>query len=226
MFKYPSKPKNNDDLPAHPSEKSPSKVDWSTTSDMNSFGDVIPMERDDMEMDREIDREMPMGTIAPVSTMSARNVLNSDVSVVGILRFSNELLVDGNVEGEITSDGVLTVGANATIVSQKKDTPAIRTKSAIIHGKVSGNVVVDDLVELAKNSELIGDITASRLIVHEGAIFIGRSAVGAPSSQFSNMTKKNPAPASTVAKSATPTPVAASNPEAAKNSIEFGDLLA
>ncbi len=223
MFKYPSKPKNNEEPPSHPSEMSPSKVDWSTASDMNSFGEAIPMEKDDMEMDRE----MPMGTIAPISTMNARNVLNSDVSVVGILRFSNELLVDGNVEGEITSDGVLTVGANATIVSQKKDTPAIRTKSAIIHGKVSGSVVVDDLVELAKNSELIGDITASRLIVHEGAIFIGRSAVGAPSSQFSNMTKKAAAPASAPAKSAASAPSGApSKFEAPANSVEFGDLLA
>ncbi len=223
MFKYPSsnKTKNTEEPSHQANDMNDQSAEWPATNSMNSFGENIPMDTND------IDQDVPMGPIAPIGTMSARNVLNSDVSVVGILRFSNELLVDGNVEGEITSDGILTVGANATISSKKKDTPAIRTKSAIIHGKVSGNVIVDDLVELAKDSELIGDITAARLIVHDGAIFIGRSAVGAPSSQFSNMTKK----ADTTAASSTPAKSAANTPDGAAsktdaNSIEFGDLLA
>lgn len=36
-----------------------------------------------------------------------RNVLNSDVEVIGSLRFSDDLLIDGTVEGDISSEGVL-----------------------------------------------------------------------------------------------------------------------
>ena len=113
-------------------------------------------------------------TPAPVG--SVRNVLNSDVSVVGTLRFTDDLLVDGSVEGEITSDGVLTVGTNASIQAE------IKTRSAIIHGRVTGNVTVTDRVELSSTAELVGDVIASSLAIQAGAVFIGRSTVGSPQS--------------------------------------------
>ena len=59
-----------------------------------------------------------------------RNVLSSDVEVVGSLRFSYDLLIDGTVEGDISSEGVLSVGQNAVIRAE------INTKSVIIHGDV------------------------------------------------------------------------------------------
>lgn len=116
-------------------------------------------------------------TSAPAVT---RNVLNSDVSIVGTLRFTDDLLVDGSVEGEIESEGVLTVGSNASIRSGEKNKIAIRTKSAIIHGRVVGDIVVTDRVELAGTAELVGDITAARIAIQEGAIFVGHCSVGAP----------------------------------------------
>lgn len=112
------------------------------------------------------------------SPSATRNVLNSDVTVTGTLRFTDDLLVDGTVEGEITSDGVLTVGANATIHAGEKNKVAVRTKSAIIHGRVTGDVVVTERVELASTAELVGDITAARIAIHEGAVFVGHCTVG------------------------------------------------
>ena len=127
----------------------------------------------------------------PVATSAVtRNVLNSDVSVVGTLRFTDDLLVDGSVEGEITSDGVLTVGANASIQAGEQNKVAVRTKSAIIHGKVMGDVVVTDRVELSSTAELVGDVTASKISIQEGAVFVGHCRVGAPV----NMPVAAPAP--------------------------------
>ncbi|MFR1446261.1 MAG: bactofilin family protein [Akkermansia muciniphila] len=103
-----------------------------------------------------------------------RNVLNSDVEVIGSLRFSDDLLIDGTVEGDISSEGVLSVGQNAVIRAE------INTKSVIIHGKVIGNVTVTDRVELKSTAELVGDIQAASLAIEGGAIFIGHSTVGAP----------------------------------------------
>ncbi len=104
-----------------------------------------------------------------------RNVLNSDVEVTGSLRFSDDLLIDGRVDGDISSEGVLSVGENAVIRAE------INTKSVIIHGKVIGNVTVTDRVELKSTAELVGDIQAATLAIEAGAIFIGRSTVGVPS---------------------------------------------
>lgn len=121
-----------------------------------------------------------VGGASPMAPTTTRNVLNYDVSVVGILRFTDDLLVDGSVEGEITSDGELTVGANASIQAGEKNKVAVRTHSAIIHGKVVGDVVVTDRVVLASTAELVGDVTAAKISIEEGAVFVGMCRVGNP----------------------------------------------
>ncbi len=227
MFEYKNKKPKGTEFNPEPTADTPiSPADWKGTG---AAGGATPYMNNDAPMGEAGYDTSVEPSIMP-NTISARNVLNSDVSVVGILHFSDELLVDGSVEGEITSDGVLTVGANATIIAQSTNKVAIRTKSAIIHGKVSGDVHVDDLVELASDSELIGDITAARLVVHDGAVFIGRSAVGVASSDFASLAKKVTAKSASTAKPDTAAKPAgkAANAKAAADdskSSAVGDLL-
>jgi len=102
---------------------------------------------------------------------SGKDVLSSDVEIKGTIKFQKELLIDGKVEGEINSDGVLTVGENADIRAE------IKTKSITIYGKVQGNVSVSERCELKSKCTLQGDLKAARLIIEEGATFIGKSEV-------------------------------------------------
>jgi cytoskeletal protein CcmA (bactofilin family) len=104
-------------------------------------------------------------------TDSTKNTLSSDVNIKGSIRFVNELTIDGKIEGEISSEGVLTVGENAEIQGE------IRTKSVSVHGKVTGNITVDERCELKSQATLIGDLKASRLLIEEGATFVGKSEV-------------------------------------------------
>lgn len=106
---------------------------------------------------------------------SGRNVLSTDVEIKGSIKFSNDLVVDGKIEGSVSSDGALTVGENARIKAE------IKTRSVIIYGKVHGNIEVTDIVELKANAELVGDIKAASLSIEPGAIFVGKSTVGSPS---------------------------------------------
>jgi cytoskeletal protein CcmA (bactofilin family) len=102
---------------------------------------------------------------------SGKDVLSSDVEIKGTIKFQKELLIDGKVEGEINSDGALTVGENADIRAE------IKTKSITIYGKVQGNVSVSERCELKSKCTLQGDLKAARLIIEEGATFIGKSEV-------------------------------------------------
>lgn len=123
---------------------------------------------------------------APTSTVAAtngRNVLSSDVEIKGKVKFTNDLVVDGLIEGEVHSDGSLTVGENARIKAE------IHTRSVVIYGKVHGNISVTDRVELKANAELIGDIKAATISIEAGAIFVGKSTVGAPSTQVATNSK-------------------------------------
>jgi len=102
-----------------------------------------------------------------------KNILSSDVEIKGKLRFSHDLIIDGRIEGEVNSEGDLTVGD-------------INARSVIVYGKVNGNITVTDRCELKQNAELNGDIVAAKLAIEEGAVFLGSSTVGAPSAPADN----------------------------------------
>jgi cytoskeletal protein CcmA (bactofilin family) len=176
MFKYPKKP---DGSPVAPSPFAENDVpdEWASPVQQPMASAPVDAGYFGAEESSASPFEMGAAAMAPTTT---RNVLNYDVSVVGILRFTDDLLVDGSVEGEITSDGVLTVGANASIQAGEQNKVAVRTKSAIIHGRVMGDIEVTDRVVLASTAELVGDVTASRISIEEGAVFVGYCRVGAP----------------------------------------------
>ena len=109
--------------------------------------------------------------MADIPNANAKNILSSDVEIKGSIKFQNDLIVDGKVEGEILSPGILTVGENAEVRGE------IKTKSVTVHGKVQGNITVEERCELKARAQLIGDLKAARLVIEEGATFVGKSEV-------------------------------------------------
>lgn len=107
----------------------------------------------------------------PMADHGGKDILSSDVEIKGSIKFQKELLIDGKVEGDINSDGVLTVGENAEIRGE------IKTKSITVYGKVHGNITVAERCELKSKCVLQGDLKAARLMIEEGATFIGKSEV-------------------------------------------------
>ena len=107
----------------------------------------------------------------PDITTNSKNILSADVEIKGSIKFQNELTVDGKVEGEINSSGVLTVGENSEIKGE------IKTKSVTVLGKVHGNITVEERCELKARAVLYGDLNATRLVIEEGATFVGKSEV-------------------------------------------------
>ncbi len=83
---------------------------------------------------------------------AGKDILSSDVEIKGSIKFQKELLIDGKVEGEINSDGVLTIGENADIRGE------IKTKSITVFGKVQGNITVGERCELKSKCALHGDL--------------------------------------------------------------------
>jgi cytoskeletal protein CcmA (bactofilin family) len=102
---------------------------------------------------------------------TTKNILSSDVEIKGSIKFQNELIIDGKIEGEIISTGILTVGENAEVRGE------IKTKSVTVLGKVHGNITVEERCELKTRAQLIGDLKAARLMIEEGATFVGKSEV-------------------------------------------------
>jgi cytoskeletal protein CcmA (bactofilin family) len=105
-------------------------------------------------------------------TTIKNNSLSNDVEIKGSIKFANEFAFDGKLEGEVTSnEGVLTVGEHGDVRGE------VKAKSVIVMGKVHGNITVQERCELRSRSQLIGDLKAARLIIEEGATFVGKSEV-------------------------------------------------
>lgn len=193
MFKYP---KQNDDKFSGDSPFNDVPSDWATKQDDSPSVSPFAPKSDSSDSSSPSPFEQINTTTLPAS--ASRNVLNQDVEVIGILRFKDDLLVDGSVQGRIESDGVLTVGGNAYIKAGDKEKSAVQTKSVIVHGRVHGDIMVTDRVELAATAEVIGNIIANKISVQEGAILVGQCRIGAPASMPSAAPKAKQ-PATTVA---------------------------
>ena len=100
------------------------------------------------------------------------NVLSSGIEITGSIRFSNDMIVDGKIEGEITSDkGRVTIGENAVI---KGDVSAGEVK---VYGKVEGKIT-SERCELKDKSRINGDIKSKVFSMEEGASLSGRTEIG------------------------------------------------
>ena len=107
----------------------------------------------------------------PNPNPNSKNVLNSDVEVKGTLKFSGEMTFDGKVDGDINSDGILNLGDNAVIKG------TIDVGSVVVRGKITGNIVAKDKIELKAKTELFGDVRAAKLVIEEGVTFVGKTEV-------------------------------------------------
>ncbi len=117
-------------------------------------------------------------------TQSAR--LSSDVQIEGTIKFDGILMIDGNVNGEISTDNGKLIVSESGVVNA-----TIKTKNAVIDGCVDGNIIASDKVVLKQKAHLIGDLQAKTLVVEEGVVFIGRCNVNPDGSKIVNVIMKD-----------------------------------
>ena len=95
--------------------------------------------------------------------------IGKSVVICGEVKGSEDLVVDGRVEGTVTlSESRLTIGANANVAAD------LSAKDVLILGHVHGNVVASGRVELRAGCVMEGDIKALRLAVEDNAVFRGK----------------------------------------------------
>ena len=101
-----------------------------------------------------------------------KNVLAEGIEIIGTIKFQNDMIIDGNVDGEIKSEsGTVTIGENARI---KGD---VRAGEVKMFGRVEGSIL-SERCELKANSKLEGDIITKSLKMEEGALLSGKMQTG------------------------------------------------
>jgi cytoskeletal protein CcmA (bactofilin family) len=95
--------------------------------------------------------------------------IGKSVVICGEVKGSEDLIVDGRVEGTVTlSESRLTIGPTANVAAD------LSAKDVLILGHVQGNVAASGRVELRAGCVGEGDIRALRLAVEDNAIFRGK----------------------------------------------------
>lgn len=96
-------------------------------------------------------------------------IIGKGTSIVGDLKVTNSLRVDGKVKGNVQATDTVVVGKEGEVKGE------IRAKSVFLAGKVNGNVFASGKVYLETKASIVGDISSACLVIHEGASFDGQS---------------------------------------------------
>ena len=95
--------------------------------------------------------------------------IGKSVIIKGELSGSEDLYIDGHVEGSIELSGNrLIIGPHGQVRAN------VNAKGVVVQGKLDGNIRASERAELTKTAVAVGDIVAQRVAIEEGAYFKGK----------------------------------------------------
>lgn len=103
-----------------------------------------------------------------VAAASRGASIGKSIHVKGELTGSEDLAIEGTVEGKISLTGCrVTIGPTGQVRAD------ITATAVIVGGQMKGSVRAEERVEVAANGNLIGDVRAPRVVLADGAKFKG-----------------------------------------------------
>jgi cytoskeletal protein CcmA (bactofilin family) len=100
-------------------------------------------------------------------SMKQPATIGPSMTIKGEIRAKEELLVEGEVEGMLESQSLLTVGPSGKVKAN------IKAREVVIYGSVRGNVEVTEKIAIREQGSLIGDIKSAGISIDDGAYFKG-----------------------------------------------------
>ena len=105
---------------------------------------------------------------APIASAQDQATIGKSLVIKGEVAGSESLYVDGRIEGSINLPGNrVTVGRNGVVSAN------ITAREIVVLGKVRGNMVASDRVDIRNEGSLTGDVVAQRISIEDGAFFKG-----------------------------------------------------
>jgi cytoskeletal protein CcmA (bactofilin family) len=105
---------------------------------------------------------------APDTAGAEMTLIGKSIVIKGELSCSEELYIDGQVEGAIDPKGNrLTIGPNGRVKAN------VHACAVVVQGKLEGNIHASDRVDLKQSAIVVGDIAIQRISIDEGAYFKG-----------------------------------------------------
>ena len=104
----------------------------------------------------------------PDTAQREMTLIGKSVVIKGEVSCSEDIYVDGQVEGTIDPKGHrLTVGPNGRVKAN------VIACAVVVQGTLEGNIQARDRVDLKQSAIMVGDIVTQRISIDEGAHFKG-----------------------------------------------------
>jgi cytoskeletal protein CcmA (bactofilin family) len=100
-------------------------------------------------------------------------VIAAKTVIKGEITGDEDIVVEGNVEGQIRITRDLRVGANGVVKA------TVEAQSIIVSGELTGDCQASVRVEIQATGRLTGNIRAPKIVIAEGAMFRGNSDMSA-----------------------------------------------
>ena len=100
------------------------------------------------------------------SPISYNNFVKNSI-INGNVKSKTDTRVDGKIVGNLDCEGRVVVGNNGSVLGN------IICKSAMIEGKVEGNITVLEVLDIRATAKIFGDVEMSKLIIEEGSFLQG-----------------------------------------------------
>jgi cytoskeletal protein CcmA (bactofilin family) len=107
-----------------------------------------------------------------VDVRESSSILGSSAVFKGEFTFEGDARIQGMVEGTITSKGEVRVEQGGHVKGN------IHAATISVDGKVEGDLVATERLELLASAEVRGDLVTKSLVVVQGAAFVGHVNVG------------------------------------------------
>ena len=107
-----------------------------------------------------------------VGFKDAETIIGQSVKVKGNFHGQGNIIIEGSVDGSVTTSGFLFVGNKARINAN------IEAQEANLGGEISGNIKIKGYLEIKSSAKINGDIETAELSVEKGAILNGNCNMG------------------------------------------------
>lgn len=98
-------------------------------------------------------------------------ILTSGCHFSGKLYCRGATRIGGTIEGQVIAEGLLVIEDEAVV------TGTINAEDVVVHGRIEGNVDGRHRIEMCATADVQADVSTPSLVVHDGALFNGRTTM-------------------------------------------------
>jgi cytoskeletal protein CcmA (bactofilin family) len=99
-------------------------------------------------------------------------LIGETITVTGNVSGDEDLTIRGRVEGSVSIAKTLVVEGGGVVKAE------VHARNCVISGVVVGNISATESVEITREARMVGDVSAPRVIIADGASFRGRIDMG------------------------------------------------